>query len=122
MIHKDVVAQVRLFSHLEVQEILWIVNKLRTRVFMPGDYICEKGESIYEMGFIVEGVVEEVFERQAGKQPPRAPRKDAETPGDDRLNTQARQNTLNNSLNNQSHNQMLNQSHNRNDQSAAEDD
>ena len=57
-LHKDLIMNVPLFCHLETNEILRIIQKLKTEIYMPGDKIIREGEKGNEMYFLAEGVVE----------------------------------------------------------------
>lgn len=59
-LHKDLITNVPLFCQLETNEILKIIQKLKTEIYMPGDKIIREGEKGTEMYFLAEGVVEVV--------------------------------------------------------------
>ncbi len=48
-----------MFSRLEINELLALVLRLKTVVFMPGEAIGRRGTKCNEMYFISEGIVEE---------------------------------------------------------------
>ena len=60
-LHKDVILNVPLFSHLESNEILTIIQKLKTEIYMPEDLIIREGELGNQMYFLIEGVVEVIL-------------------------------------------------------------
>jgi len=60
----QMVAGVPLFKELDPKEILSIIQKLKTAIYMPGDKILREGEKNTEMFFIQEGTVE-ILIRQA---------------------------------------------------------
>ena len=59
MVHQAIVAKVELFQFLDVQEIFWIIQRLRTQVFLPQEYITKIGDTDTKLYFITEGIVEE---------------------------------------------------------------
>lgn len=56
--HQDMILKVPLFKDLDPVEILSIVSKLKTSIYMPGDKIIREGEKGTEMFFIQEGAAE----------------------------------------------------------------
>jgi len=62
--HQEMIIKVPLFKDLDPVEILSIVQKLRTAIYMPGDKIVREGEKGTEMFFIQEGVAEKIIRRQ----------------------------------------------------------
>lgn len=65
--YHDMIRSVPLFRELEPMEILSIVKKLQTTIYMPGDRIIREGEKAREMFLIQEGVVEIKTNLTAGK-------------------------------------------------------
>jgi len=61
--HKDMILQVPLFKDLDPIEILSIVQKLNTSIYMPGDKIVREGERGTEMFFIQEGIAEMIIQK-----------------------------------------------------------
>ncbi len=66
-LHKDVIINVPLFSHLESNEILTIIQKLKTEIYMPEDLIIREGELGNQMYFLIEGVVEVIIKAKKKK-------------------------------------------------------
>ena len=60
-IHKDIIKNVPLFKELELNELVWIIQRLKTDVYLPDDYIVREGEIGNEMYFIIEGIVKILF-------------------------------------------------------------
>lgn len=56
-IHREVIINVPLFSQLDQQQVLMVIQKLRTKVFMPEETLVEQGQVLNEMYFISEGVI-----------------------------------------------------------------
>jgi CPA1 family monovalent cation:H+ antiporter len=67
-LHKDIIKNVPIFAFLEIGELLAIISKLKTIVFMPDEVIATRGEYCREMYFINEGIVNEEFEGINGKE------------------------------------------------------
>lgn len=67
-LHKDLITNVPLFCHLETNEILRIIQKLKTEIYMPSDKIIRAGEKGNEMYFLAEGIVE-VLAKTKDKKP-----------------------------------------------------
>ena len=67
-LHKELITNVPLFNHLETNEILRIIQKLKTEIYMPGDKIIREGEKGNEMYFLAEGIVE-VLAKTKDKKP-----------------------------------------------------
>lgn len=61
--HQEVVLNVPLFRELEPIEVLSIIQRLKTNIYMPGDKIIREGEKGQEMYFITEGTCEVVIKR-----------------------------------------------------------
>ena len=67
-LHKDLITNVPLFCHLETNEIIRIIQKLKTEIYMPGDKIIREGEKGNDMYFLAEGVVEVLAKTKNKKQ------------------------------------------------------
>lgn len=65
-LHQQTLLNVPLFSYLEPVEVLSIVQKLKSTVYMPGDQIIREGEIGHEMFLIVEGSVRVVGKKANG--------------------------------------------------------
>lgn len=65
--HQEILVNIPLFSNLQVSELYWIIQHLKTEVFMPNDFLQSKGEISKEMYFIIEGLVQEFAELVAEK-------------------------------------------------------
>lgn len=65
-LHQQTLLNVPLFSYLEPVEVLSIVQKLRSTVFMPGDQIIKEGDVGHEMFLIVEGSVKVIGKKASG--------------------------------------------------------
>ncbi|KRX11005.1 Cyclic nucleotide-binding protein [Pseudocohnilembus persalinus] len=60
VIHQKIVANVPLFSGLELSELLSIIQKLKTQVYMPNETIYRTNDISNEMFFISEGIIEQI--------------------------------------------------------------
>jgi len=61
--HQEMILKVPLFKELDPVEILSIVQKLKTSIYMPGDKIIREGERGTEMFFVQEGVAEMLIKK-----------------------------------------------------------
>ncbi len=43
-LHRDIIKNVPLFYELELNEIVWIIQRLKTDIYLPDDYIIRDGE------------------------------------------------------------------------------
>lgn len=66
-LHQLTLLNVPLFSYLEPVEVLSIVQKLKSTVYMPGDQIIREGEIGREMFLIVEGSAKVVGKKASGQ-------------------------------------------------------
>ena len=57
-IHKDLILKVPIFTHLDMKQIVWIIRRLKTDIFLPDDIIIKENEIGNEMYFISEGLAE----------------------------------------------------------------
>ena len=48
---------VPLFKTLELIEIVWIIQRLKSDIYLPTDLIIREGETGNEMFFLVDGIV-----------------------------------------------------------------
>lgn len=51
-IHREIISNVLLFSNLFDYEYLILINKLKLKVYIPGEVIFEPYELIFDMFFI----------------------------------------------------------------------
>jgi len=62
--HKDLVLNVPLFHELEPVEILRIIEKLKTQIYLPQDLIIHEADKGTEMYFLIEGLAEILIKKE----------------------------------------------------------
>jgi hypothetical protein len=73
-VHQYIVKNVELFKYLEVQEIFWIIQRLKTQVFLPQEFITQIGDTDTKLYFVTEGIVVEDTEDYRKHGNPKNPR------------------------------------------------
>ena len=56
--HTSVIKKIEIFEQCSSIEISFIVNRLSTLLFLPGDVIIRQGEESQELFFIIRGSVD----------------------------------------------------------------
>ena len=62
--HKEIVVNVPLFKELEPVEVLRIIQRLKTQIYLPQDLIINEGEKGTEMYFLNEGLAEILIKKE----------------------------------------------------------
>lgn len=57
--HKDTLTNVPLFSRIELNELSWIVNNMKTQIYLPYDILYFINEKLNGLTLILSGVVEQ---------------------------------------------------------------
>ena len=58
-----------LFYDLDVNELAWIIQKLKTTIYLPDDFIIREGEIGNEMYFIMNGIAKIVIKTENSNKP-----------------------------------------------------
>ncbi|KRX03617.1 Cyclic nucleotide-binding protein [Pseudocohnilembus persalinus] len=69
-LHRDIIKNVPLFKELELNEIVWIIQRLKTDIYLPDDFIIREGEVGNDMFFLMDGVAKVILKNDDPNNPP----------------------------------------------------